>query len=177
MTVWQRHFWTSYCGVLGVMCSAAGDGLWDPRWGNGNASPQGDLRRNALFLCSEGVSIAGQAFCYFHWVFNLSGNISSHLSNKPVFHCLFLAVTVLLCLLPPPWRLSLVLQSLLMVIPWVLSCKAEFHQLRKGEGIRWNSRALHWPQWGGWSRNASPTLLPALPLPTACHSQPLQIAN
>lgn len=37
--------------------------------GNGNASPKGDLRGDALFLLSEGVSIAGQAFCCFDWVF------------------------------------------------------------------------------------------------------------
>lgn len=37
--------------------------------GHGNASPQGDLRGNALFLFSEGVSRAGQAFCGFDWVF------------------------------------------------------------------------------------------------------------
>lgn len=37
--------------------------------GNGNASPQGDLRGDALFLFSEGVSVAGQAFCCFDWVF------------------------------------------------------------------------------------------------------------
>lgn len=36
--------------------------------GNENASPQGDLRGDALFLFSEGVSIAGQAFYCFVWV-------------------------------------------------------------------------------------------------------------
>lgn len=37
--------------------------------GKGNASSQCDLRGDALFLFNEGVSVAGQAFCCFDWVF------------------------------------------------------------------------------------------------------------
>lgn len=70
--------------------------------GNGNASPQSELRGDALFLFSEGVNIAGQATVVLTGFFNLSQNFLSCIYNRPISHCLFLTVAVLLCLFLPP---------------------------------------------------------------------------
>lgn len=160
--------------------------------GNVNAFPQCKLRGDVLFLFNEGVSITNRVGVSGVLVFGLFVFFLINLGMSSViyvtdqfFRLLFLLVILLLCLLgffcgsplngvfgtantPNYHTLSSVLQSFTL---FSLADEAR----ESCAGI--HCKALHWTRYGGWSRYSTFTLLPTLPLPTACHSQPLYTAK